>query len=154
MAERWVFVVKAQDKSGALTSAASVFSNRGVSLEAILGSGISSMTSKDGRLILSFQATERKKEMLLRAMERLSKVLQVHAYPYDAPQIRAIAIAKVSSLAGLDLETQPVQTETISQTADSLTLMLSGSTFAVEAVIEQLRQRQALLDVVMSAIAI
>ncbi len=66
--QRWVFVVKALDQPGTLTAAASVFSNRGISLEAVLGSGIASTVIEDGRLILSFRATKRKQEMLLRAL--------------------------------------------------------------------------------------
>lgn len=153
--QRWVFVVKALDQPGTLAAAASVFSNRGVSLEAILGSGIASTAIEDGRLILSFRATERKKEMLLRALERLASVLQVKDYPYADANLRAIAIAKVSSLKNilLDLDTA-VQTETISQTAEEQVLLLTGSTSAVEQVIQALRQQSVLLDLVTAAITL
>jgi acetolactate synthase small subunit len=149
---RWVFVVKVLDKPGTVTAAASVFSNRGVSLEAILGSGINPHTSEDARLVLSFQASERKKDMLMRALQRLSKVAGVDAYRYNDPQLRAIAIAKVSSLENVELT--EVQTEAIAQTPNNQTFLLTGSTTAIDQLLDQLRQNQALLDVVLTAIAI
>ena len=151
---RWVFVVQVLDKPGALTATASVFSNRGVSLEAILGSGIAATTEEDGRLIFRFLATDRKKEMLQRVLERLSKVIQVDAYLYDDPKLRAIAVIKACNLDGIDLSSKAVQTETISQTETSQTFLLTGATLAVEQVIETLRQQSRLLDVVMAAITV
>ena len=153
MSQRWVFVVKALDQPGTLTAAAFVFSNRGISLEAILGSGITSTALEEGRLILSFRATERKKEMLLRALERLSSVLQVTSYLYDDPKLRTIAIAKVSSLEDISFDTEAVQVETIA-TPDSLRLLLTGSTLAVEQVIQTLRQTEVLQDLVTATIAL
>jgi acetolactate synthase small subunit len=151
---QWVLVVKVLNKSGAVTAVASVFSNRGVSLEAIVGSGIAATTEEDGRLILRFHATERKKTMLQRALERLSKVVQVEAYGYDDPRLRSVAVVKASSLAGVDLNADAIQTETIAQTDEEQTVLLTGATIAVEQVIETLRQRSQLVDVVMAAIAV
>ncbi|HEY9643806.1 MAG TPA: hypothetical protein V6C57_25170 [Coleofasciculaceae cyanobacterium] len=152
--QRWVFVVKALDRPGSLTAVASVFSNRGISLEAILGSGIAATTLEEGRLILSFRATERKKEMLLSALERLSSVLQVTGYPYDDPRLRAIAIAKVSSLQDILFDPEAIQVETIATSPDGLRLLLTGSTLAVEQVIHRLRQEAVLLDLVTAAITL
>jgi len=39
--ERWVFVIKVQDRPGTLTAIASVFSSRGVSVDNTLGSTLS-----------------------------------------------------------------------------------------------------------------
>jgi acetolactate synthase small subunit len=151
--ERWVFVIKAQDKPGALTAAAGVFSNRGVSLETILGSGITLAGTDGGRIVLSFRATEYKKDMLLRVLERLSAVQQVNCYIYSSPELRAIAVVRVS---GTDTawETSDVQTEIVSQSEDSRTMLLTGVTPAVEQVIETLREHNALLDVAMSVMAV
>jgi acetolactate synthase small subunit len=152
--QRWVFVVRALDQPGTLTAAASVFSNRGVSLEAILGSGIAATAIEEGRLILSFRATERKQEMLLRALERLSSVLQVTSYLYDDPKLRAIAIAKVSSLQDISFDSEAIVVETIATSPDGLRLLLTGSTVAVEQVIQTLRQASVLLDLVTAAITL
>ena len=152
--QRWVFVVKCVDRPGVLTAAASVFSNRGVSLEAILSSGIAATSIETGRLILSFRATDRKKEMLLRALGRLSSVLQVDHYPYDDPALRSIALAKVSSPAAIEFSSDRVQVEKISETAEGSLLLLTGDPVAVESVLKTLRQQSLLLDLVTAAIAI
>lgn len=150
--QRWVFVVKSLDQPGALTAATAIFSNRGISLEAILGSGIAATSAEDARIILSFRATERRKKMLLRVLERLSTVLAVNTYAYDDPQLRAIAVAKVLHLVGIDLES--VISETISQTETGQTLLFTGSALAVEALIKQLRQQSLLIDIVTTAITV
>ena len=150
--ERWVFVVKAQDKPGALTAAASVFSNRGVSLETILGSDIGITKAQEGRIVISFWANERKKEMLLRALQRLSVVLQVQAYPYSSPELRAIGVARVAAKA--DLSGFEVQIDIISEQADSKSILVTGNPPAVETVIETLREQNALLDVFTSVMAV
>ncbi|MBD2462563.1 hypothetical protein H6G89_16075 [Oscillatoria sp. FACHB-1407] len=152
--QRWVFVVQALDKPGVLTATASVFSNRGVSLEGILGSGIAATTAEDARLILSFRAVERKKDLLLRALQRLAKVIHVEAYLYTDPRLRAIAIARVVNLDNLGLNTDSLQTELISQTPEGTTVLFTGSTTAVETAVATLRQNRVLIDVVGSAIAV
>ena len=152
--QRWVFVVKCLDRPGVLTAAASVFSNRGVSLEAILSSGMAATLIETGRLILSFRATDRKKEMLLRALGRLSSVLQVDHYLYDDPALQSIALAKVSSPAAIGFSADLVQVETISETAEGTLLLLTGNPVAVEGVLQTLRQQSLLLDLVTAAIAI
>ena len=152
--QRWVFVVKCVDRPGVLTAAASVFSNRGVSLEAILSSGIAVTSIETGRLILSFHATDRKKEMLLRALGRLSSILQVDHYLYDDPALRSIALAKVSSPTAIEFSSERVQVEKISETAEGALLMLTGDPVAVESVLKTLRRQSLLLDLVTAAIAI
>ncbi|MEM6714635.1 MAG: hypothetical protein AAF622_06145, partial [Cyanobacteria bacterium P01_C01_bin.147] len=97
--QRWVFVVRALDKPGTLTATAAAFSNRGVSLESILASGIAPTTLEDGRLILIFRATSEKKALLQRTLERLSIIFQVDAYTYEDERLRAIAVAKLSPTA-------------------------------------------------------
>lgn len=151
--QRWVFVIKAQDQPGVLTAAAGVFSNRGVSLETILGSGMNS-TSAEGRFVLSFRAAERKKDMLLRVVERLSTVIQVDCYPYSSSVLRAIAVVRVSSATDINWEASDVQMEIVSKDTDSQTMLLTGGTPAVEQWVETLRERNTLLDVAMSVMAV
>ena len=150
--QRWVFVVKAQDKPGALTAAASVFSNRGVSLNTILGSGMTPAEAEGGRIILSFWANERKKDMLLRALQRLSSILQVQAYPYSSPELRAIGVIRVDAKA--DISTSEVQIEIISNQGDSKSILITGGPPAVETMIEKLREQNTLLDVVITVMAV
>jgi len=152
--QRWVFVIKAQDQPGALTAAAGVFSNRGVSLETILGSGMNSTSIGVGRFVLSFRAAERKKDMLLRVVERLSTVIQVDCYHYSSSVLRAIAVVRVSSATDINWEASDVQMEIVSKDTDSQTMLLTGGTPAVEQWVETLRERNTLLDVAMSVMAV
>lgn len=151
---RWVFVVRALDKSGTLTAAAAVFSNRGVSLEGILGSGIDTNSLGDGRLLFSFRATEEKQDLLKRSLERLPHIFQVTAYPYEDKRLRAIAVAKLVPEARLNRDTEELYVETISRSKASSLLLLSGGTRAVEEAIAHFREHQQLKDVVMSTITV
>ncbi|MEL6383453.1 MAG: hypothetical protein AAFQ89_13565 [Cyanobacteria bacterium J06626_18] len=151
--QRWVFVVQALDKPGTLTAAAAVFSNRGVSLEGILGSGIAPMTTEGGRLVISFRATEHKQKLLRRALERLSSIFHVAVYTNDDERIRAIAVAKLGpSIAIASAENYRI--ETILQTDTERMVMLTGTPSNVDAALDNFRQQQQLLDVVTSYIAV
>ena len=152
--ERWVFVVRVQDKPGTLTAAAAVFSNRGVSLEGILGSGIGSTTIGDGRLILSFRATAQKKALLHRALERVPSIFRVEAYRYDDERLRAIAIAKLTPHTKALTDDDGYSIETITCTSSERVVMLNGSPSALESAIAQFRQKNQLNDIVMSYIAV
>ncbi|HIK45773.1 MAG TPA: ACT domain-containing protein [Leptolyngbyaceae cyanobacterium M65_K2018_010] len=152
--QRWLFVVRALDKPGTLTAAAAVFSNRGISLEGILGSGMGPGTAADGRLIFSFQATEAKQALLQKALERLPSVFQVRAYHYDDERLRAIAVAKLSQRVKLTNDDESYFVETIAQTSRDRMVMLTGSPLAVEAAVDQFRQQGHLKDVVMSYITV
>lgn len=151
--QRWVFVARVLDKPGTLTEAAAVFSNRGVSLEGILGSGIGATTPGDGRLILSFQATSQKKALLHRALERTPSIFRVDAYPYDDCRLRAIAIAKLSPTAKVIKDNDNYSIETLSQTPAERIVILNGSPPALEDAIAHFRQQDQLKDVVISYIA-
>lgn len=159
--ERWVFVVRALDKPGTLTATAAVFSHRGVSLESILGSGIASTTTEDGRLILTFCATPQKQAMLLRSLERLSSVMQVSVYRYDDPLLRAIAVVSLSDPNAVDLSALPLRVEPITgEPSTNLAegrashVLLTGNPPAVAEAIAKFREHGILNDVVVATIAI
>ncbi|MCS6829035.1 MAG: hypothetical protein RMM08_12405 [Armatimonadota bacterium] len=152
--ERWVFVIKVQDKPGALTAIASVFSSRGVSLDTTLGSSAVGITDTPGTIVLSFRATERKKETLLRTVSRLQQVQQVQAYPYTSRELRSIAIARVAPEEKMDFAAKGIQTEIISERGDSKTMLITGSTQAVDKTVETLRERGTLLDAVGTVMAV
>ncbi len=152
--QRWVFVVRALDKPGTLTATAAVFSQRGVSLESCLGSGIGAATPADGRLIFSFWATPRKQALLQRVVSRLASVSQVEVYAYDDPRLRAIAVVRTTATAPLPLDAAEARTETISRTDGERILLVTGSTGAVESALAALREQAQLQDLVLAAIAI
>lgn len=150
--ERWVFAIKSQDRPGVLTAAAAVFSHRGVSLETILGSGGAATGTEEGRVMLSFRASKRQQEMLLRIIERLATVEQVQAYPYNSPQVRAIAVLRLAQ--AMKPEAKNVQIEIIQADSQSQTLLLTGSTSVVEEMLQQFKVQGVLLDVAVSVMAV
>ncbi len=152
--ERWVFVIKVHDKPGALTAIASVFSSRGVSVDTTLGSSSATVLDAPSTIVLSFRATERKKETLLRTIARLQHVQHVEAYPYSARELRSIAIARVTPDEKTADLPRGVQAELISERGDSKTILLTGSTQAVDKVVQSMRERGALLDVVSTVMAV
>lgn len=152
--EHWVFVIKVQDKPGALTAIASVFSSRGVSVDTTLGSSAGASTEQVSTIVLSFRATERKKDTLLRTLQRLHQVLHVQAYPYSSRELRAIAIARLKPDEKTDFATKGVQTEVISERGDSKTVLITGAPQAVDKVVQFLRERESLLDVATTVMAV
>lgn len=152
---RWVFVIKVHDKPGTLTAIASVFSSRGVSVETTMGSSSAvAPLEVPSTIVLSFRATERKKEHLMRTIARLQQVIHVEAYPYHARELRAIAVARLAATEHLDDLPHGVQAENISETADTKTVLLAGATQAVEKTLLQLRERGSLHDVVTTVMAV
>ncbi len=152
--QRWMFVVRALNQPGTLTAAATVFSNRGVSLEGFLGSGIDASTVENGRLLFSFRATSQKQALLKRSLERLPNISKVSAYEYEDDRLRAIAVTKLLPDTPLSDSDETLHIETITRTNTSLILLLSGKPAAVERAIAHFRQQQQLKDVVMSAITV
>lgn len=152
--ERWVFVIKVQDKPGALTAIASVFSSRGVSLDTTLGSSPTDFSDNPGTIVLSFRATERKKETLWRTVARLQQVVHVEAYPYGARELRCIAIARVAPEEKMEAVAKGIQTEIISEQGDSKTMLITGSTQAVDKAVAALRDRGTLREVVTTVMAV
>ena len=153
-AQRWVFVVKALNQPGTLTAAASVFSNRGVSLEGILGSGIHGNTLEDGRILFCFRATVEKKALLQRSLERLPSINHVAAYHYEDDRIRAIAVVKLSSASSWQNTATGLKTEEIEKHADYRLLLLNGGPKEVRSAVDGFREQAVLLDVLMSVITV
>lgn len=151
--ERWVFVLKVQDAPGALTAISSVFSSRGVSLEIILGNGLALGEEGGGIIVLSFHATAKKRETLHRTVARLAKVVEVQDYPFAAPQLRALAIARVST-PGLNLSAIQAHAETLTETAEEATILLSGDAQCVDEALRTLRAEKTLIDAVLSVMTV
>ena len=94
--KHWVFRVHLADRAGALTSIASAFSNRGISIETVVGHGAAYTASHDGALVATFWCTEDEKDEIVRVVKRLSKILSLEEHPYDSEGLRKSAICHVS----------------------------------------------------------
>ena len=94
--KHWVFRVHLADRAGALTSIASAFSNRGISLETVVGHGAAYTASHDGTVVATFWCTEDEKDQIVRVVQRLSKVLSLEEHPYDSETLRKSAIVRAN----------------------------------------------------------
>lgn len=84
----WVFQISTFDCAGALTSVAAAFSNEGVSIHAVTGYGVRS--DQKGMIEVGFEGDETVKEILIRRIKRLTKVINVReekTTPKKPPQL-------------------------------------------------------------------
>lgn len=94
--KRWVFAASVLDKAGTVTAMSSVFSNRGVSMQMLVGSTLQVAAGQGIPMFFVFEATEPRMNVLLRAMGRLASVTDVECHPYDSPLLRAVAFVHVT----------------------------------------------------------
>jgi acetolactate synthase small subunit len=62
------------DRSGALTSIASAFSNQGINLDAIVGYGAPENSDSHGSVVVAFHGTKDQQDIMIRRIQRLQKV--------------------------------------------------------------------------------
>jgi len=92
---RYLFDLKVRDRPGTLTAVASVFSNRGVSIQMLLGSTLGAQAGADISIFFVFEASEKRAQAVFRAMGRLDNVTSVTSHRYDSQALRAVAFAHV-----------------------------------------------------------
>ena len=94
--KHWVFRVGVADRSGALTSIASAFSNRGLSIETVVGHGAAYPGASGGAVITTFWCTESEKDEIVRVVRRLSKVTSLEEHPYESETLRKSALVRAT----------------------------------------------------------
>lgn len=154
---KWLFIVRVQDKPGVLTRMASVFSNRGVSLDSITGHG--ALGNIRGTLIITLQATEKKKYELERTLRRVNDITSVVVYDYRHSHLRKSSL--VCLKAGFE-EMKKIQSEWQEETGLELVksgdgdsvYLITGKPVVVDALVEKLIQEELLIDIVSSTIAV
>ncbi|MBM4032758.1 MAG: ACT domain-containing protein [Planctomycetes bacterium] len=90
--KHWVFRVGVADRAGALTSIASAFSNRGISIDTVVGHGAAYGATHDGTVVVTFWCTEAEKDEIVRVVKRLSKVTYLEEHAYDSESLRKSAL--------------------------------------------------------------
>lgn len=73
----WILKASVMDRSGALTSIASAFSNQGINLDAAAGFGALENSPSQGNVVVAFHGTEDQRDIMVRRIKRLQKVTQV-----------------------------------------------------------------------------
>ncbi|WP_149204966.1 hypothetical protein [Actinotalea subterranea] len=86
---QWVAYVLGAHRTGTVTALAQVFSARGVNFDSLSTSDID---GKTGLVVITFRATERRRRLLARTLERLAAVRDVRVVAADDPVVRAVVV--------------------------------------------------------------
>ena len=153
----WVFRVHLADRAGALTSIASAFSNRGISIETVVGHGAADTTSHDGTVVATFWCTEQEKDEIVRVVKRLSKVLSLEEHPYDSENLRKSAMVHVArKLNPQDVAGREVflTCELIEEKRGTYTYFLAASPSELDPVLARLGDEGILSDIVYAVVGL
>ena len=153
----WVFRAHVYDRSGALTSIASAFSNEGVSIDTVVGHGFEERAGVDGSVVLTFCCGEEDKDKMVRKVKRLSKVIALEEHPYESENLRKSTLIltarrlKPHDVAG---ETLFLTSELVNEDARGWTYFLAGSPSELDPVLEKLEAAGVVKDIVYSVVGL
>ena len=154
---RWLFRVIAVNKPGAMTSIASAFSNRGVSIDSIVAHGSEETPDENGTVVITFRCSEEDKEKVRREIERLSKVIRVeeHVYLQDYLRKGAVLLVAPDPEAFRMVESaENVNWDLIKDESIGRTYFVAGAPNQVDPLIESLLAADLVLDIVYAIITI
>lgn len=137
-----VFAVEVSDRPGMLNAVASVFADRGLSIESL----VAETGRKPSRILVVFRGTARQCRQVEQVLPRLHHVHRVQRLPIDAASLHAIALCR---LQGDAPELPGVKSQPLGEH-----LLLSGSYGAVGDAVEQLRSSGQLLEFSRSLVAL
>ncbi len=94
----YAFVLKLTDHPGGMEVIAATFAHRGVSLACSLGNDGALDPEGRATVLVTFSAPPAKKEIIRRALARLSRVRSLVEHPMDSPDLRKTAMFRVKDL--------------------------------------------------------
>jgi acetolactate synthase small subunit len=153
----WVFRAHVIDRAGALTSIASAFSNEGINIGTVVGHGIVEQANVEGSVVLTFFCSEMKKDVMVRKIRRLSKVIALEERPYDSRSLRKSVIVytnrklKPKDVAG---ENAFIICEMVNSDEEGFTYFLAGSPGELDPVLKRLEKGKVVVDMVYSIVGI
>jgi hypothetical protein len=153
--KHWVFRVGVADRAGALTSIASAFSNRGISIETVVGHGTAFPGAPGGAVVTTFWCTEAEKAEIVRVVSRLSKVTSLEEHPYESESLRKSALVRVTRrLAPPDVAGREafLTCEPVRQDRGIFIYFLAGSPSELDPVLANFVKEGILKDIVYSVI--
>ncbi len=153
----WVFRAHVLDRAGALTSIASAFSNEGISIDTVVGHGLEEPAGVDGSVVVTFWCDEREKDIMVRKVQRLSKVTHLEEYPYESQNLRKSAIIVASRrLVPRDVagEEAFLTCELVYTASSGWTYFLAGSPGELDSVLKRLETDGVVKDIVYSLVAL
>lgn len=155
--KHWLFRAHVVDRAGALTSIASAFSNEGISIDTVVGHGVEERAHVDGSVVLTFFCTEQEKEIMVRKIRRLSKVMDLEEHPYDSRHLRKSAVVRVTRrLAPHDVAGNEtfLTCELIDTTSEGWVYFLAGSPKELQPILNRLEAEGLVKDIVYSVLGL
>ena len=153
--KHWVFRVGVADRAGALTSIASAFSNRGISIETVMGHGTAYPGAPGGAVVATFWCTEGEKDEIVRVVGRLSKVTSLEEHPYESESLRKSALVRVARcLAPPDVAGREtfLTCELVHEAKGTHTYFLAGSPSELDPVLGRFIAEGILTDIIYAVI--
>ena len=153
----WVFRAHVVDRAGALTSIASAFSNEGVSIDTVVGHGFEERAGVDGSVVLTFCCSQHMKDVMVRKVRRLSKVISLAEHPYEAAHLRKSAIILTNRrLTPRDVagEEKFLTTEVVDNDTHGWTYFVAASPSELDPVLESLETAGVVKDIVYSVLSL
>jgi acetolactate synthase small subunit len=155
--KHWVFRVHLTDRAGALTSIASAFSNRSISIDTVVGHGAAHTTRHDGTVVVTFWCTEEEKDEIIRVVRRLTKITGLEEHPYESEILRKSALIHVTrrltprDVAGREtfLTCEPIREE-----RGLFLYFLAGSPNELDPIVNRFIQQGILTDIVYSVVGL
>ncbi len=146
---RWVALVRGADRPGTLTALTSVFSTRGVSFDSLATGAVD---GGSGSIAVTFHASLRRQQHLVRTVERLAAVQSVVVRPASDPRVRAAGVVQMPP--GVPFAPPPtVAVRWSGDAAAGQPVIVEGSLADIGAVVLRAREQGALATatVVLSA---
>jgi len=155
--QHWVFRAHVFDRSGALTSIASTFSNEGISIDTVVGHGLEEQAGIDGSVVITFHCTEEEKDIMVRKIKRLSKVKSLEEHPYESESLRKSAIVRTTRrLVPMDVagENSFLTSELVRPASNGFIYFLAGSPNQLDPIVLKLEADGVVNDIVYSIIGL
>ena len=161
---RWTFVLKINDRPGAMELVAATFAHRGISLHALLGNDNKSGADGLATVLVTFSAPVAKKEAMKATLGRLSRVVSVTERTQADASLRKCALVRVAATSdktpadamSIALETMPCTIESIAcdrETGETI-YMITGTVRTVDGIIRKLRGNGTLKSVTQAVLAL
>lgn len=151
----WVIRAGIADRAGALTSIASAFSNRGISIETIVGHGTAFPGAPGGAAVVTFWCSPSEKDEIVRVVRRLSKVLTLEEHAYESESLRKSALIRTTRrLTPGDVAGQEtfLSYELMEQRRGVWSYFLAGSPCELDPILARFVEEGILTDVVFSVL--
>ena len=156
VSDSFAFVLKLTDQPGGMEVIAATFANRGVSLACSLGNDGALDPEGRATVIVTFSAPPAKKEIIRRALGRLSRVRSLVEYPINSPRLRKTAVFRVAGRWPEPPDAAKPRLEIIGhdQPSGETTYLLVDTPLEVDAFLAEVRTSGRLRDVTTTVIGL